>query len=82
MIEKLVLEKCVEEASIVLTADKILAFITPICINVTSKRWLKSAYEETSPMGSKGQWVDALAEVFCLSDPSYPDNSIIFASER
>ncbi|KAJ5103179.1 hypothetical protein N7532_003708 [Penicillium argentinense] len=75
-----VLEQRVEDGLKALTAEELPAFITSRCITITSKivgervrGKLPLKFRETS---------NALAEVFCLTDPSRPDNPIIFASEE
>ncbi|OJJ46033.1 hypothetical protein ASPZODRAFT_67220 [Penicilliopsis zonata CBS 506.65] len=74
------LEDRAAKALAALTAEELPAFITSTCITITSKvveerirGTLPAKFQATS---------DALAEVFCLTDPSRPDNPIIFASEE
>lgn len=73
------LEKQAENALRALVRDELPAFITSISISFVSnvveqrvKGTLPAKFEGTS---------EALAEVFCLTDPSRRDNPIIFASE-
>lgn len=72
------LEKRVQVALEALTAEELPAFITSVCINITSKV-VEERVRGTLPEKFQGT-ADALAEVFCLTDPSRPDNPIIFAS--
>ena len=79
IVESPALEKRVQDALIALTAEELPAFITAIFINITSKV-VEERIRGTLPDRFRGT-ADALAEVFCLTDPSRPDNPIIFASE-
>lgn len=72
------LEARVQDALKALTAEELPAFITATCINITSKV-VEERVRGTLPDKFQGT-SDALAEVFCLTDPSRPDNPIIFAS--
>lgn len=72
------LEARVQDALNALTAEELPAFITSTCINITSKI-VEERVRGTLPEKFKGT-SEALAEVFCLTDPSRPDNPIIFAS--
>ncbi|KAJ5584348.1 uncharacterized protein N7459_004148 [Penicillium hispanicum] len=72
------LEARVQHALEALTAEELPAFITATCINITSKV-VEERVRGTLPEKFQGT-SDALAEVFCLTDPSRPDNPIIFAS--
>lgn len=72
------LETRVQDALNALTAEELPAFITATCINITSKV-VEERVRGTLPDKFQGT-SDALAEVFCLTDPSRPDNPIIFAS--
>ncbi|KAJ5627177.1 PAS-associated C-terminal [Penicillium herquei] len=74
----LALEARVQDALNALTAEELPAFITSTCINITSKV-VEERVRGTLPEKFQGT-ADALAEVFCLTDPSRPDNPIIFAS--
>lgn len=73
------LERRVQEALYALTAEELPAFITSRCISITS-HIVEERVRGTLPEKFQGT-ADALAEVFCLTDPSRPDNPIIFASE-
>lgn len=72
------LEARVQDSLDALTSEELPAFITANCINVTSKI-VEERVRGTLPEKFKGT-SEALAEVFCLTDPSRPDNPIIFAS--
>lgn len=72
------LEQRVQGALDALTAEELPAFITSTCINITGKV-VEQHVRGTLPDNFKGT-ADALGEVFCLTDPSRPDNPIIFAS--
>ncbi|KAJ5669491.1 hypothetical protein N7462_010561 [Penicillium macrosclerotiorum] len=72
------LEVRVQDALNALTGEELPAFITSTCINITSKV-VEERVRGTLPDKFQGM-SDALAEVFCLTDPSRPDNPIIFAS--
>ncbi|KAJ6009860.1 PAS-associated [Penicillium canescens] len=72
------LEARVQAALDALTAEELPAFITSTCISITS-RVVEERVRGTLPDKFQGT-ADALAEVFCLTDPSRPDNPIIFAS--
>ncbi|CAG8927139.1 unnamed protein product [Penicillium salamii] len=74
------LEKRVQVALDALTAEELPAFITATCINITGKV-VEERVRGTLPDKFQGT-ADALAEVFCLTDPSRPDNPIIFASQE
>ncbi|GKZ28271.1 hypothetical protein AbraIFM66950_000083 [Aspergillus brasiliensis] len=76
------LQQRVQEALKVLTDEELPAFITSRCIAITS-RVVEERVRGTLPM--RFQRTDeekALAEVFCLTDPSRRDNPIVFASEE
>ncbi|KAJ5520734.1 PAS-associated C-terminal [Penicillium fimorum] len=72
------LEQRVRAALDVLTAEELPAFITSTYINITGKL-VEERVRGTLQDKFQGT-ADALAEVFCLTDPSRPDNPIIFAS--
>ncbi|KAJ6110552.1 hypothetical protein N7486_002787 [Penicillium sp. IBT 16267x] len=74
------LEQRVEDGLRALTAEELPAFITSRCITITSKI-VEERVRGTLPMKFRDT-SNALAEVFCLTDPTRPDNPIIFASER
>ncbi|KAJ5497741.1 PAS-associated C-terminal [Penicillium expansum] len=75
-----VLEQRVVDGLLALTAEELPAFITSRCITITSKI-VEQRIRGSLPMKFRGT-SNALAEVFCLTDPSRPDNPIIFASEE
>lgn len=72
------LEARAQDALDALTAEELPAFITATCIGITSSV-VDQRVRGTLPEKFQGT-ADALAEVFCLTDPSRPDNPIIFAS--
>lgn len=72
------LEQRVQAALDALTAEELSAFVTSTCINITAKV-VQEHVRGTLPDKFKGT-ADALGEMFCLTDPSRPDNPIIFAS--
>ncbi|KAJ5280441.1 hypothetical protein N7478_005813 [Penicillium angulare] len=73
-----VLEQRVQDGLNALTAEELPAFITSRCITITSKI-VEERVRGTLPMKFRDT-SNALAEVFCLTDPTRPDNPIIFAS--
>ncbi|RAK94062.1 white collar [Aspergillus costaricaensis CBS 115574] len=76
------LQQRVQEALKMLTDEELPAFITSRCIGITS-RVVEERVRGTLP--KRFQRTDdekALAEVFCLTDPSRRDNPIVFASEE
>lgn len=73
------LEQRVQDGLNALTAEELPAFITSRCITITSKI-VEERVRGTLPMKFRDT-SNALAEVFCLTDPTRPDNPIIFASE-
>lgn len=72
------LEQRVQAALDALTAEELPDFITSTCVNITGKV-VEERVRGTLPDKFKGT-ADALGEVFCLTDPSRPDNPIIFTS--
>ncbi|CAG7962645.1 unnamed protein product [Penicillium nalgiovense] len=74
------LEQRVKAALNALTAEELPAFITSTYIDVAGKL-VEERVRGTLPDKFQGT-AEALAEVFCLTDPSRPDNPIIFASEE
>lgn len=74
-----ILQQRLEDGLRALTAEELPAFITSRCITITSKI-VEERVRGTLPMKFRDT-SNALAEVFCLTDPSRPDNPIIFASE-
>ena len=74
-----VLEDKANQAFTVLVQEDLPAYITHIYVQVTQNsviRRIMGAPALRSQEASEG-----LAEIFCLSDPSRPDNPIVFASE-
>ena len=73
------LESSMEEAFKIMVREDLPAYVTHIFIQVASSSIHKRI---TGTLSSHLQEVsEGLAEVFCLTDPSRPDNPIIFASE-
>ena len=73
------LEDSMEEAFQIMVREDLPAYVTNIFIQVASSSIHKRI---TGTLSSHLQEVsEGLAEVFCLTDPSRPDNPIIFASE-
>ncbi|KAJ5609289.1 hypothetical protein N7528_009856 [Penicillium herquei] len=75
-----VLEQRVIDGLHALTAEELPAFIAARCITITSKI-VEERIRGTLPLKFRDT-SNALAEVFCLTDPTRPDNPIIFASEE
>lgn len=73
------LEQQAQNALQALVIDELPAFVTSNCISLVSNV-VEERIKGTLPPKFQGT-SDALAEVFCLTDPSRPDNPIIFASE-
>lgn len=74
-----VLEDKAREAFDVLVRDELPAFITHIFIQMVSMSIQKRITGNLPPLLREAS--EGLAEVFCVTDPSRPDNPIIFASE-
>jgi hypothetical protein len=73
------LEQQAQNALQALVIDELPAFITSNCVSLVSNV-IEEKIKGTLPLKFQGT-SEALAEVFCLTDPSRPDNPIIFASE-
>lgn len=74
-----ILEDKARQAFDVLVREDLPAFITHIFIQVVSISIQKRITGNLPPLLREAS--EGLAEVFCLSDPSRPDNPVIFASE-
>lgn len=74
-----VLEDKARQAFDALVRDDLPAFITHVFIQVVSVSIQKRVTGTLPPLLQEAS--EGLAEVFCLTDPSRPDNPIIFASE-
>ncbi|KAI9886181.1 MAG: hypothetical protein M1823_002033 [Watsoniomyces obsoletus] len=74
------LEAKANEAFDVLVRDDLPAYITHIYTQVVTRSITKRITGTLSPQLRDAS--EGLAEVFCLSDPTRPDNPIIFASEE
>ncbi|KAF2197005.1 hypothetical protein GQ43DRAFT_435527 [Delitschia confertaspora ATCC 74209] len=75
-----ILEDKARQAFDVLVCDDLPAFITHIFIQVVNVNIQKRITGILPPHLREAS--EGLAEVFCLTDPSRPDNPIIFASEE
>ncbi|KAF2192755.1 hypothetical protein K469DRAFT_554207 [Zopfia rhizophila CBS 207.26] len=75
-----ILEDKAKQAFDVLVRDDLPAFITHIFIQVVSVSIQKRVTGNLPSVLREAS--EGLAEVFCLTDPSRPDNPIIFASEE
>ena len=73
------LEASMEEAFQVMVREDLPAYVTHIFIQVASSSIQKRITGTLAPHLQEVS--EGLAEVFCLTDPSRPDNPIIFASE-
>jgi hypothetical protein len=62
-----------------LVNDALPAYITYRMVNVVTECLVKEITGNNTPL--MRDLVQGLAEVYCLSDPSLPDNPIVFASE-
>ncbi|PNS21468.1 Phototropin-2 [Sphaceloma murrayae] len=74
------LEKRAEEAFDALARDELPAYITYTWIQVVHTSVQRRITGTLAP--HLRETSEGLAEVFCLSDPSRPDNPIVFASEE
>lgn len=74
-----VLEDKANQAFDVLVREDLPAYITHVFIQVVSISIQKRITGTLPPLLLEAS--EGLAEVFCLSDPSRPDNPIVFASE-
>ncbi|KAJ3497959.1 hypothetical protein NLG97_g1502 [Lecanicillium saksenae] len=61
----------------ILTRNELPSYITHTWIEVVSRSVKHKVLETLPDEGTEG-----LAEVFCLTDPSWPDNPIVFMSEE
>ena len=73
------LENSMEEAFQMMVREDLPAYVTHIFIQVASSSIQKRITGTLAPHLQEVS--EGLAEVFCLTDPSRPDNPIIFASE-
>ncbi|KAF2224988.1 hypothetical protein BDZ85DRAFT_86948 [Elsinoe ampelina] len=74
------LEKRADEAFEALARDELPAYITYTWIQVVHESVQRRVTGTLAPHLREAS--EGLAEVFCLSDPSRPDNPIVFASEE
>ena len=73
------LESKAASAFTVLTHEDLPAFITHVFVQVVSQSISQRITGTLAPHLREAS--EGLAEVFCLTDPSRPDNPIVFASE-
>lgn len=73
------LERKADEAFTILTQQALPAFVTQVYIRVVSLSIARRITGTLAPHLRDAS--EGLAEVFCLTDPSRPDNPIVFASE-
>lgn len=73
------LEEKADQALMVLTQQDLPAFITQMYVQVVSLSISRRITGTLAPHLREAS--EGLAEVFCLTDPSRPDNPIVFASE-
>ena len=73
------LENKAASAFTVLTQEDLPAFITHVFVQVVSQSISRRITGTLAPHLREAS--EGLAEVFCLTDPSRPDNPIVFASE-
>ena len=73
------LENKASSAFTVLTKEDLPAFITHVFVQVVSQSISRRITGTLAPHLREAS--EGLAEVFCLTDPSRPDNPIVFASE-
>jgi hypothetical protein len=62
-----------------LVGDALPAYITYMMVNVVTEVLVKEITGNNTPL--MREMVQGLAEVYCMTDPSLPDNPIVFASE-
>ncbi|KAF6240413.1 hypothetical protein HO173_001079 [Letharia columbiana] len=74
------LENKAASAFTVLTHEDLPAFITHVYVQVVSQSISRRITGTLAPHLREAS--EGLAEVFCLTDPSRPDNPIVFASEE
>jgi hypothetical protein len=74
------LEQRTKEAFDVLVREELPAYIAHVFVQVVSLS-IQRRVTGTLPMHLR-EASEGLAEVFCLTDPSRPDNPIVFASEE
>lgn len=62
-----------------LVSEALPAYITYRMVNLVTEVLVKEITGNNTPLMK--ELVQGLAEVYCMSDPSLPDNPIVFASE-
>ena len=73
------LEKKAEKAFDMLVQEDLPAYITHLYVQVAKSNMLKRVTTTTVPVSREGP--EGLSEVVCLTEPSRPDNPIVFVSE-
>jgi hypothetical protein len=73
------LEEVAEKAFDVLVQEDLPAFVTQVYVQTVKSIMIKRIMGPTSP--PMREVLEGMLEVFCLTDPSRPDNPIVFASE-
>lgn len=77
--QNIALEEKAYQAFDILTKEDLPAYITYVYIQIVSVSITKRITGTLAPHLREAS--EGLAEVFCLTDPSRPDNPIVFASE-
>lgn len=72
-------ESCMESSVEELISDALPAYITHQMVILVTEVLVKEITGSNTPL--MREMVQGLAEVYCMSDPSLPDNPIVFASE-
>ena len=73
------LEEKAEKAFSLIVENDLPAYTTNLYLQVVKSNMARPSVGSLSPTSQDG--LDGFAEVFCLTDPSRPDNPILFASE-
>ena len=74
-----VLEEKAKKAFDMLVQEDLPAYITHIYVQLAKSSMLKRVTTSTFPVSQEGP--EGLSDVFCLTEPSRPDNPIVFVSE-
>ncbi len=73
------LEGKAEKAFNVLVQEDLPAFVTQLYVQTVKSSMIRRIMDPSAPRTGEGP--EGLLEVFCLTDPSRPDNPIVFASQ-
>ncbi|KAK8196802.1 hypothetical protein M8818_006969 [Zalaria obscura] len=73
-------EARVQRASESLVNDALPAFVTHKLVHLVTDTLVKEIIGNNSPL--MREMIPSLAEVYCITDPSLPDNPIVYASEE